>query len=242
MLNTVALYLPHYDSAGLKGVIARLTKPDAEIMPPVDIRLGEEAISLPRAANSKAIFAALESLPSYVVPRLRKSSEVRRLMKLSRLLARDEIIDEAPETATAALLAEMQAHYGRLKRTKRFRDLVEDRSKVPVRAVNFTVGTDIVTEGEAIELQVSAENLEDIFEAAGRRLGEGLHKAWWRVRVAADPAAREKAKLELIALCFLEDDVTSEVERKARKMTHDWLTSKRSNIRKLPEAATEGLR
>src|SRR5262249_7608456 len=36
-LNGVALYLPHYDKEELKEVIERLTKPDADIMPTVDV-------------------------------------------------------------------------------------------------------------------------------------------------------------------------------------------------------------
>jgi type III restriction enzyme len=108
-----------------------------------------------------------------------------------------------------------------------------------VRAVNFSVGTDLVTEGETIQLAVSAENLDDLFEAAGRRLGEGLHKAWWRHRVNEDATVKETAKLELIALCFLEDEVLVEIEEQAQKMVQDWLKAKRATIRNLHEASRQ---
>jgi type III restriction enzyme len=235
-LNTVALYLPHYDRTGLDRIIERLTKSDDDMMPSVEIRLGEDVITVPRASESDDLFATLAALPSYTIPRPHKTSEIKRLMKLSRLLANDDIDENAPDKAAKKLLNVLKAQYGRLKRTKRFRELVEDRAKVEVRAVNFAVGIDLVSEGETIQLAVSAENLEDLFEAAGRRLGEGLHKAWWRHRVKEDAGTKEKAKLELIALCFLEDEVLVEIEEQARTLVQDWLTAKKTPIKNLPEA------
>src|SRR5206468_3333812 len=125
-LNTVALYLPHYDKKGLTEVIERLTKPDAEIMPPIDVKLGSEIVDLHRVTGSERAFAALASVPSYEIPKSRKTSEVRRLMKLARLLANDEIDEKAPEKAAKKLLEALHAEYGRLKHTKRFRALVEE--------------------------------------------------------------------------------------------------------------------
>jgi type III restriction enzyme len=235
-LNTVALYLPHYDRAGLDRVIERLTKADADTMPPVDVRMGEDVLSVPKAAMTDEAFALLAGLPTYAIPRTHKSSEVRRLMKLGRLLANDELDEDAPEKAGKKLLDALKAQYGRLKKTKRFRELVEEKAKVEVRAVNFAVGTDLVSEGETIQLAVSSENLEDLFDAAGRKLGEGLHKAWWRARVDEDPTAKEKAKLELVALCFLEEDVIADIEEQARKLVQEWLKAKRAKIKNLPEA------
>lgn len=234
-LNTVSLYLPHYDELGLRSVIERLTKPDAEIMPPIDVRLGTDALTLKRASSSEELFAALALLPSYGIPKARKTSQVRRLMKLARLLARDELARRAPETAAKRLLDQLQSQFGLLKRTKRFRALVEDKKKVEIRAVNFSVGTGDLSEGESVELDLSAENLEDLFEAAGRRLGEGLHKAWWRVRVKEDSSAKEKAKIEFIALCFLDDGVVEAVEREAQETVQLWLRAKRAAIAALPE-------
>lgn len=234
-LNKVVLYLPHYDEKGLQSVIERLTKPDADIMPSLDVRLGKESVSLRRADGSEKSFEALAGLPSYEIPRARKSSQVKRLMKLARLLAHDDIDDKAPEKATKKLLDTLKAEYGARKRTKNFKALLEDKAKVEVRGLNFSVGTDLVAEGETVELTVSPENLDDMFEAAGRKLGEGLHKAWWRSRVGEDATVREKAKLEFIALCFLESDVLGRVESVSRDMVQTWLSSFKGSISALPE-------
>ena len=236
LLNTVALYLPHYDREGLGKVIERLTKSDGDIVPPVDVRLGEDVLSVGKAQKTEGMFAALAALPSYLVPRPSRTSEVRRLMKLARLLANDQLDEEGPDKASKTMLSVLRAQHGRLKNTKRFHALVEEKSKVEIRAVNFTVGTDRVSEGETIQLAVSSENLEDLFDAAGRRLGEGLHKAWWRSRVQQDAASKEKAKLELIALCFLEDDVIGAVEGEAQSQVQRWFAKHQAAIKKLPEA------
>jgi type III restriction enzyme len=73
-LNTVTLYLPHYDVKGLQKVIAKLSKPDDDSLPPVDIEQGEDVVELQKAAGSEKYFDALAAIPSYVVPRKRKAS------------------------------------------------------------------------------------------------------------------------------------------------------------------------
>jgi type III restriction enzyme len=120
-LNTVALYLPHYDEEGLDAVIARLITPDPDILPPVRVEKGENMVVLNRARRSEKAFAALAELPSYVIPRSRKTSQVRRLMKLARALAHDDIRENAPEKATDLLVRILRGEYRRAKRTKQFK-------------------------------------------------------------------------------------------------------------------------
>jgi len=232
-LNTVALYLPHYDDRELEAVIKRLSKSDEDV-PPLTVEKGEDVVTLNRAAQTDAFFAALEKLPSYVIPRSRKSSEIKRLMKLSRLLAHDEIIDDAPEKATEVLLKILRAHYQQQKRTQRFKTIVEDKGTIEVHAVNVQVGTDLTDDAGVIRLDIASENVDDLFDAAGRKLGEGLHKAWWRERVNDDPSAKDTAKLELFALCT-DTDVLKKLGAKAQDTVQTWLRSHASKINGLPE-------
>jgi hypothetical protein len=60
---------------------------------------------------------------------------------------------------------------------------------------------------EIVKVDIASENVDDLFEATGRKLNEGLHKVWWRKRVMADPSGREMAKLELFALCINPDSL-----------------------------------
>ena len=234
-LNTVSLYLPHYDPSGLDSVISRLTTPDAELIPPVDIAKGEDVITLTRAKGSEAAFEALEALPSYVIPRSTKSGELRRVMKLSRLLAHDEIEEDGPETATEGMLKVLNAQQARLTRTKQFWSIVTKSGIVEIRGVNWQVGTEIVEDGAAaLKLDLSRENIDDIFEAAGRKLGEGMHQAWWRLRVDKGRVAPDRAKLELFALC-IDHDVLRAVESAANRLVQKWLKTHTRAIGQLPE-------
>ena len=237
-LNSVALYLPHYDKDELKDVIGRLTKPDADIMPPVDVTFGSDLVLLNRAAHSDAAFAALANIPSYEVPKPRKTSEIRRLMKLARLLANDEIDEDAPDNATKKVLDTLNAAYGSLKKTKRFKALVEENQKVKISAINYSVGSDDASSGETVELKISPENLEDLFDAAGRKVGEGFHKIWWRHRLAesSTTSERNKTKAEFVALTFVEDDVVANLEKAAQRLVQQWLKAHRTAVSKLPDA------
>lgn len=233
VLNTVALYLPHYDSKGLDKIISKLSKPD-DALAPVDVEKSEDVVELNKAASSAKAFAALAVAPSYIVPRKRKASQVRRLMKLARLLTNDDINDDALAAAKDLLLKVLNAEYNRLKKTTRFKEIVEERRQIEIEAVNWDVGTDATRDGKSVKVDIASENVEDLFEAAGRKLNEGLHKAWWRDRVKGAPADRDKAKLELFALC-IDSEVTRKVEQTAQETVQKWLRSYVSAIGNLDE-------
>lgn len=237
-LNTVALYLPHYDQAGLQRVVDKLTSPDFEDMPPVEVERGEEYVTLTRRKKSEDLFAALSAIPSYVIPKARKVSEVRRLMRLARLLANDEIEPSAVEDARKILLKVLQTEYSKLKRTRNFRTIVESKGKVKVKAVDWLFSGQL-KEGDVIELDIAKQNLEELFEDAGRKLGEGLHKYWWRERVELDEDSRVKAKLEVVALSMARE-VLSRVERTAQTTVQSWLEKYRTNINALTEGREQG--
>jgi len=217
-------------------VVAKLSKPDDDVMPPVDVEDADDVVELQRAEGSDKYFEALALVPSYVVPRKRKSSQIRRLMKLARLLTNDEIDDEAMTKAKDALLGVLNSEYKRVKATKRFKQIVEERGQIEIEAVNWDVGTETTQKGETVKVDIASENVEDLFEASGRKLNEGLHKAWWRCRVTADPTARERAKLELFALC-IDPDLIRKIEKVAQETVQKWLKAHSSAFAGLDEAS-----
>jgi type III restriction enzyme len=237
-LNTVALYLPHYDEAGLKKVVDKLTSKDPNVLPPSDFEKGEDVVSLGRAPGSDEAFAALERLPSYVVPRRRKTSEVRRLMKLSRLLANDDIDPDGPERATEVLLGVLRDEYNRLKDTEQFEEVVAEKGTLEITATEWPMWADLDGEAETVEVDISDENIDDLFDAAGRKLGEGLHKAWWKAQVKEEPAAKKKAKLELFALCN-DPAVPKKVESKAQETVQQWIKNHKVAIGGLTEGSKQ---
>lgn len=233
-LNTVALYLPHYDEEGLKRVVDQLMTPDPDFLPPVEVERGENMATLSRRGGSDNTFAALSQLPSYVIPRSRRTTGVRRLMKLARLLANDEIRPGAVEQATLELLGVLRAEYDSVSKTQEFNNIVEAKGKVKVRAEDWQLNGEM-TGSETIELDLAKENLDDLFDAAGRKLGEGLHKAWWRSRVEQDEEAKTRAKREAIVLATM-PGMLSKVEQVAQQTVRLWLDEHQHVINALPEA------
>jgi type III restriction enzyme len=232
-LNTVALYLPHYDAAGLDRVVERLTAPDPETMPPVEVRSGENQVEVTRVPGLQKVFEAIENLPSYTIPIRRKSNQVRRLMKLARALANDEIEVDAEISALDMLLGVLTTEYARVSKTDLFRKIVHDR-KAEIRTVDWQVGLDVTEEEAMIILDLSGEDIDAFFEMAGRRIGdEGLHKVWWKARIHTKVDSIT-ARLELIALS-INSTVRKKLEDASQKRVQDWLRAHKDAINRLPE-------
>jgi type III restriction enzyme len=237
-LNSVALYLPHYDEANLAKVVERLTGADPDTALSVQVRRGEDVVLLSKAIGSERLFETLAALPSYVVPRPRRTSQVKRLMKLGRLLANDGIDENAIATASDGLLAILRAAYVERRDEPAFRDRVQAGATVVIagRRVRFGSGEEEPLVGSEAERAV--EDLDAQFEEAGRRVGEGLHKEWWRRRVAEDEASRVTAKLELVVLVS-DSTLVATLEESARATTQAWLADWRVEIAALPEGSRQ---
>jgi len=238
-LNTVSLYLPHYDRAGLQRILDHLSEPDPTFMPPVTVERGEKAITLQRNPDLGDCFEALEEIPTYTVSSVRKASNVRRLMKLARLLANDGIVPDAVERARELVIAGLDAARTKLQGKQQFKKVVKDSGVIDLRAVAYAYGGGNTGES-ATQIPVTQENVDDLFEAAGRKLGEGLHKTYWRARVGADPSAkRRRAKLELFALVH-DDSTLKRLENNAARQIKAWQEQYWPSIRRLPPDRIDG--
>ena len=230
-LNAVSLYLPHYDEAELQRVITYLTESgeaagsiQVETQPPVLLR---------RAEGSEEAFAALEKIPSYQLPRARKISDIRRLIRLARNLSRDLIDAKANEREVGGLTDLLLAEHDRLLLDPSYVELIAERASLTVRRVDWEVGSDD-TESDTIELAVSTENINDLFAAAGRNLGEGLHEAYWRARATTDSTAIRQARIEIVALAS-RDDTRRKLSEHARRRINRLYSEHVDQIRNLPE-------
>lgn len=232
-LNTVSLYLPHYDSKNLAKVIAKLSKPE-EGMPPVQIEQSEDMAELQRAAGMEDAFKALMGMPSYVIPRKRKTSQVRRLMQLARLLTNDDIDENALADAKKAMFKVLNDEYEARKDDDTFNELVEGKRQIEIEAVNWEVGSDSAKDRQTLKVNVAAENVDDLFDATGRKLSEGLHILWWRESIKARPNDKVRPKLELFALCA-DPDVMRKVEKAAQDTVQKWLYAHKEAIQELDE-------
>lgn len=230
-LNTVSLYLPHYDDEELKDVIDQLTKDDGENVPPADVDDGTKLVEVTGVAGSERLFDVLGRLPSYSVPRRRNTNDVNRLMKLARCLAATGVNPDAIETAVDALVDVLLEHHRKVADSPEFEALLAENGSIEVRVVTRQL-SGLQEEGR-MTVTASSENLNDVFEAVGRRLREGIHVAYLKRRVAAG-AVPALAKLELAALC--RDDLpVAEVKARANGLVQDWLKKHAAAIRKLPD-------
>lgn len=236
-LNTVALYLPHYDRKGLNRVIARLHADDPTFMPPTDVREGRDVVGLSRADRSQAAFELLSGLPSYVIPRRTVTSQVRRLAKMASLLARYGIDDDAPDDETAVMIKVLVDAQKAQRNTAAFKEIVKESGVLTVRVVQWRYDPGALPE-RTIELPISEENVNDLFDWAGRKLGEGLHKAYWRARAAAGAENHLTTKLEAYALA-VSREVPDALEAAARQRVQQLFAHHAAAIGTLPDGGRQ---
>ncbi len=232
-LNTVALYLPHFDRPGLDRVVGELTAADHDVVPPVDVERGEDVVLCSRNAEMSTCFDALKLLPSYVIPTASRTNQVRRLLRFARLLEQDDLIPDASEEAKSLVLHVLREEHDRLKDTEQFRARVSTSAALDLRAVTLQYASGQTTE-VTTTVTTSTENIDDLFGAAGRKLAEGLHKEYWRERVKAGGITPTLAKLEVHGLAA-EPVVLDNLQRAARHQIATWLEAHELSIEALPE-------
>jgi len=221
MLNSVTLLLPHYEATELKKVVARLNVDDSDVMPPTGFVDDDEVQDLKRAKGLEQCFDIAVQIPTYIIPSRGRMSEVRRMMKLSRLLVNDNISENAIDEGKAILFAVLDSEYTAHKNAQRFKDAVSMMSKIAIEEHTFTFGEDIGHFPSNFWIDSSEQNVEDRFGEAGRSIGEGLHISYWRHRtnINGDPRL---AKCETMALLQIEG-MPEKIVEVAKRQTNEWL-------------------
>ena len=217
-LGSVSLYLPYYDEEALDEVIEYLEQPDPEIGFPTRVQRGEDLQAYARNPKAKAAFEAAEALPTIHVERVGKQSNVRRLLRLGRLLAWDGLDPRAPDRFTKALVTVLLDERTKAARTKDFHERLDEAAVIDVRAVTVGYGGTDITEEATAQLVAVAQNVDNAFAEAGRKLGGGLHAAYLKARAAAAKAPPvAEIKLELYAL-LQDPGVVARVEQRAGEL------------------------
>ena len=94
-LNTVDLFLPHYDTENLEKVLSALRSPDAHEGVPSDVTT--QAVEYPRNPKFAKVFDHLATLKTFSVGRVPKMSDLKRALRLAGMLVHDGIAEEADE-------------------------------------------------------------------------------------------------------------------------------------------------
>ena len=94
-LNTVELFLPHYDTENLENVFKALRNPEAHEGLPTKVTT--QAVEYARNPAFADVFKHLATLKTYSVDRAPKMSELKRALRLSGMLMQEGIAEDADE-------------------------------------------------------------------------------------------------------------------------------------------------
>ncbi len=242
-LNSVSLYLPHYDKKALKTVVDYLTKPETGLAVAPDIVEGEDILELIRDKEKVELFELAESVPTYTIERISKASNVRRLIRLGRALAYDKLDGTALDIFRALIVSTLDGDRKRLEKTAGFRHALKERAEIDVRGVKVRYRVESIPEESFEAVAAVSQNIDDLYARCGRKLGEGLHAAYLKARVASARGSVKpaQAKLELATLLDAEKTVKS-LEEKAGKLFSEEIERHKAAIRELPEARRDAYR
>ena len=210
ILNSVTLYLPHYDAEGLTRVVNHLKQGDPMELPPTDVEDGATMVTFKRDASMAEVFDALSGLPTYRVECVRKVSNTRRLMALSRLLTTMHEVDMTAWDGSKKLVIDtLDAELARLKKDDpNFDAKVKGSGQITLNAVIVEQGTWKEIQGQTITVPLDEKNIDDLFNRAGQRLGEGLHLDYWQTHYDQDEAAEMPSRSRLELFLMLQDEKT----------------------------------
>jgi type III restriction enzyme len=198
-LNSAFVFLPFYEEAGVKAIIARLNESGNEAIAGT-VAPRRETISLPLRTDVERAVAAIEAVPTYLVPTPRSRPEIRTLADLGNFLS-GAGIDPAAFTremrGTAALLI---AKRNALAGDADFAKEVSDQGEIVVRRAELVLGEGGTIATTTRTLPATEESIGRLFVAAARRLTNEAASTYVRLRLAADPAAIGVARLEAFAL------------------------------------------
>lgn len=224
-LNSVGLFLPHFAEAELRAVIEALRDAAGDEGP--DIVSKRELVECGRDPAHAAAFETAEQLVTYAFPGRSRVRAVVQLLRLARKLEIDGIADDTLAAATDALLDELD----RLRAS-----LGDEITRLRVGQWSAEVlepaDTGVSFVGENLA-GWDARDADERYREAGRRLGEDLHHAWVRRRVAEGVAIAD-AKIEVWAVAT-HGGTRGSLERVAGELLASWLREHQAAIDALPE-------
>jgi type III restriction enzyme len=201
MLNTVELFLPHYDQENLETILTELRNPDAEDRVATDVTTTPQ-VSYQRNPAFEEAFSKLEGLKTAIFSSPAPLLPVRRLLKLAWYLTTDKLDEECYEQHRNDIVRILLRHReARWKEKEDWASVVRETGEVELQ--QFIVGLGKMEVSEAavrIRAELAPENVEALFKEALRRIAPGtdVNMAFWReAEKKTDPLL---AKLELYAL------------------------------------------
>jgi type III restriction enzyme len=234
-LGSVSLFLPHYDEEGLNAIIARLEDPD--VGSPVKVERKKDLAQYERAVDKANLFAALAKVPTYVLDKTRRVANTRRLMKLARSLTFDGVDQKAWPSAKTLVFEAISAEAARLRKESDFVVKVSGKATINIKEFKVEFGELLeVEKARTISVEVTPENIDDLFAKCETILGEGIKDDYWkRVHDHQEP---DQAKLELF--CILQDPAAVRtIQEACSKLIDSLFEIHREEIEGMPSSVRE---
>ena len=229
VLDTVELFLPHYNREAVEKVLENLRNPTDGL----GVRAELAAETYGRNPAFAKVFEHLNTLPTYAVSRIPKMSEVKRALRLAGLLMHEGLNQDADEEIREIFLKKLKELRDKYAKTiAEWGSVLREGGEIEVEALRVVTGSMTIDGSTATKLTLSVENIEQLFDAAGRLLaaGEGLHRTYWkRFHNQENP---NQAKLELIAIMRQSETVPT-LEKFAREQFNGWWNKHKAEIKKL---------
>lgn len=233
VLNTVELFLPHYDADSLEAVLKKLRSPDEHDGVPTTVIT--EAVEYYRDPRFEGVWEHLEGLPTYSVNRAPKLTDLKRALRLSSMLTHDGIDADADEKLRELLTGKLKQLRDKMAANeKEWFSMVKESGEIAVDELSITVGPMHISGRGTSRMTLSSENIDQLFDEAGRVLasGEGLHRSYWRRYHNHEKPA--EAKLEVAAV-VRHADTKPAMDALAKEQFHALFEANKSKIKKLPE-------
>lgn len=229
-LNNVGLFLPFFDAETVKMVEQALR--DSEAIVPAETGSHKELLTLKRDPAFADVFSDMD-LITYRIDSARKQPALRRLIALARALTQDMIAPEARKSTLKKVLDEFEKEIAELKESGKFDAIAKAVKGLALRTLTIDYGSSTAsTPDDTAEIvELSEFDLNNLFERAGKTLGEGLHREYW-IRHATRDA--EDVKTEIIILTN-DNEVMERLESFADKLFNNLYDTHQTAFRKLKE-------
>ena len=236
-LNVVSLFLPYYERESVDAVVEKLqSDPSA---PPIDIVSNLVNYSRNPKVDAR-VFAAIEAIPSYVVPGRIHKSQIARLHAFASRLAGDGILEDAVTLADETLLALLREKRNELESSGKFQQLVRELGKIEISKVSVQLLAGERT-NETEEAVTDVRDINAVFRRAKLGLSDGLAEIYWDALLdealdRGDMLNPDIVKIEVAALAS-DPDIVTAVENTAAKLVADWFANHGKEISNLQASA-----
>lgn len=230
-LNNVSLFLPYFNEKTVKDVIKALSENEA--VTPSETGTSKELITLRRDLAYEDVFASMRNLVSYDVDSARKQPALRQLIALSRALGNDDIDAQVQRKTLWDVLDKMDQEVKRLREDGTYQAKREKITGFGMDAIIYEVGGNVFSyDSDTEEVAVTQHDIDRQFEQAGKRLGEGLHRQYWRRH-----AERNSVDVKTELMVMVDDTQAMEALEKFAEERFDSLWNEhRFDVADLPDA------